>query len=676
MSDVTPRPQAIPSGEYLYSLVPPEFGAAAGVFGREQLMRRMLRDPWLGLADLVIRAMVVEGEHRVVPAIGDLAPDADAIAVREKGIADRVADFHRRWIAELRRTLWHLMEALPYGHKLAEVEWAIVDAGEDRGRVAPVDVAPKPRGAYTLEIDKANRLVGVKPGGLSGNAEEALPPSSVLLFSLCGRDDHPEGTPALERAYDAWYRKNCAKPQETRALTTYAGGIHWAEATDGQVASTVKVLREGKTEDLPATQVIAGEIAKLKTGVVAAMPPGWSLKHLPPASSFKAFDSSYDRANAEMVTALLVAARSVMEARFGSRADSQTAEGFVQTIRDWIRGELCTAVDGLLRTATVANFGPESARFSPTYRIVTEERGEIGAIAGAVGSFAAAGLMTPELADHLLALIGVPESVRRTVMESVRTSAPTPPALGTQFADDDPTERPKPPKVNVGAQRKADKGTQKIVERYDRRLRKLAVRFTDGKLGGDAFEAAFSGLLAKGHEEAATLGTRLAGVDRDRLPAAVREMLAATLADEGDHLTDLIDAFQEGRRTAAQVNLAARRYAKRMGGTVSAAFHEASPSDAQFWWKLGAADNCPSCPRLESMSPYLRDELITRPREGETECHDNCQCRLVRGDGACGPGPVLLGSYDDQDDPPTASPASASGAPTEPVDIAPGSGAI
>jgi hypothetical protein len=48
------------------------------------------------------------------------------------------------------------------------------------------------------------------------------------------------------------------------------------------------------------------------------------------------------------------------------------------------------------------------------------------------------------------------------------------------------------------------------------------------------------------------------------------------------------------------------------------------------------------------MSPFDKDELPTRPREGETACMSGCNCRIKRDDGAVAPGPVSLGEYEDE----------------------------
>jgi hypothetical protein len=503
--------------------------------------------------------------------------------------------------------------------------------------LAPVDIAPKPRTAYTLKTDRANLLEGALPFGTAG---DMVPAWSILLFSLGGRDDHPEGTPALESAYEAWYQDGCARPIERKALAVFAGGIKWAEAEKG-VPSTTKQVVGGKALEVNSTLVVATEAAKMATGATGALPPGWSLKTVAPATSWAAFKEVFDRCATEMLTAFLLAARALKEAEFGSRADSETADGTNATIRDWLRGEICAIISELFRRFTVANRGEKFAHLAPRYEIQTDERKDIGAVVAAIQAFAAADLLTPELVDHLLSLIGVSEPVRRTVMESLQTSGPSP--KETEFADPITED---PPETKPSAKRRADNGTARLVKKHDKALRRVARRWQDGKLSADEFLAKFSDQLAKGHDEAATLGARLAGFSGDRLPVAVREYVAATLATESEFLTDLVDEVEAGTRTPGQARLAARRYAKRMSGTVSAAFHEASPASSQFWWLLGAAEHCADCPRLASKSPFDRDELITRPREGETECRDGCQCRLVRGDGACGPGPVDLGDYE------------------------------
>jgi hypothetical protein len=638
MSDqIAPRDQELSSGGD-YQLLLMDFGMTADRFGSEYLMRRMMRDPWLGFSDALIRALVLEGEHRIVPAIGDLAEDADAEMRRRKALADQYAAFTEEWVSGLerpfRRVLWHSMEALPYGHKLCEIEVAIVGQA-----LVPIDIAPKPRSAYTMKLDKRNRLVGVLPHGNPGVAE--VPAWSVFVFSLQGPDDNPHGSPALERAYEAWYRKGCAKGPETKALTAFAGGLIWGEL-DKDAKSTIDVKVNGVEDTVFLAQQVAVEAAKLKTGRVPVFPPGVALKTIQPATTFAAFDSTYDRCDREMATAFFVAARSVMEARFGSKADSATAEGMVASVRDWLRGELCEAVRGLFRRFVVANFGDEAAELCPSYDIVTEERGELTAVSAAIEAMDRIGVLTPELADHYLSLVGVPDAVRRSVMDALEG------ASEEQEDEDDSTTRfaKKAPKVPARALAEVDRKTGKLVSRYDKSLRKLTSRWLGGRVGDDAFAERFSELLTTGHGEAARLGARLAG-HRGPLPEELTEYVAATLSDENGHLADLIEDVASGAKSPAQANLAARRYGARMSGTISAAFHEASPDDAELWWQLGAAEHCDDCPRFAEMSPFLKDELPTRPREGETACNLGCQCRLVRGDGKAGPGPVDLGDYED-----------------------------
>lgn len=659
-NDITPGTQQIPSGEGA-RLIPDEFGLACDTYGRETLMRRMMRDPWLGFAFVLLTALVLEGEHRILPAVGDLPPDASASQRSDARMAQRFADELTDIVANLkrpfRRTLKYAMEAIPFGHKLAEVEWAL-----QAGLLVFVDVAPKPRTNYDLHVDSANLLKFVRPKNAVDGASDVYP-ESIFIFSWDGRDDHPAGTPACERAYEAWYRKNCAKPVETKSLTVYAGGISWAEADKEAKPTVTRKDADGKEEQVYVTQIVAQESAKIKTGRVGAFPPGWTYKNLPPANSFGAFDSTYDRCDREMVTAFFVAARAVMEARFGSRADSNTAEGMVSSIRDWIRAELCEGVRKQLFAAYVrANYGEQYVRLAPIYAIETEERSELAAVTQAITAFISEGILTPDLADHLLSLIGIPEAIRRSVMaavEKMNGNEPAP-AKPQTFADD-----PQMPAVKTRPAKRADKGASKIVGQNDRKLRGLVAKWQNGDIDADAFVSQFSDQLTAGHESAAKLGAQLAGYTGDTLPVDVREYLAATIGNETEFLQELVDDVSAGAKSPAQARLAARRYAQRMSGTVSAAFHEASPRGSKWWWQLGAAEHCEDCPRLESMSPFDHDELLTRPREGETQCMQGCKCRLVRGDGVAGPGPTPLAGYDDSDD--SQKPSKASDAPTEPV---------
>jgi hypothetical protein len=396
MSDFqTPLPPAIPSQEGYAGMLsyhrdgqitlPPFWDDAMVQFsqgsvdryidGAEYVMRRMMRDPIIFATDRVFRALVCEGEHLIVGAVEASARDAERYAR-----AERARAFTQAWVDKLERPLaavaWHLCEAFAFGNKLCEIEPTLRD-----GQLVPRDVSPKPRTAYRYVVDASNRVLGARPWGDPEGA--MVPPANLLFLSVGGMDFDPNGGPALAAQYDSWYRKGNFLRDEVRA-SAQGGGASLAVSQDWPPAGvpfspTVPVRKgDGTVEEVPTGVLAAREAAKIRTGSVAVMPPGYKAGFL--TSGQDNFGAKIDRCDREIVTAFVGAARMTMEARNGSRADSDTAEGVAQSLRDWARGLLAASIERVFALYIALNLGEAYLDVVPKYDIVTEEPGDLAMV--------------------------------------------------------------------------------------------------------------------------------------------------------------------------------------------------------------------------------------------------------------------------------------------------------
>ena len=607
--------------------------------GAEFVMRRMMRDPILFSTDRVFRALVCEGEHVIVGAVEEPAQKRGKDAQRYKR-SERAREFTQGWVDKLERSLsslaWHLCEAFAFGNKLCEIEPTLRD-----GQVVPLDVSPKPRTAYRYVVDKSNRVLGARPYG--GVDVEMVPPANLLYLSVGGMDYDPNGGPAVAAAYDSWYRKGNFLRDEVRASAQSGGASlkvnqQYPPAGVPYVATVQVKKTDGTVEDVATSRLAAQEAAKIRTGSVPVFPPGYDAQFM--VAGQDNFGPKIDRCDREMVLAFVGATRMTMEAQNGSRADSDTAEGVAQSLRDWARGLLSAAIERVFAIYIALNLGEEYLDVVPKYDIITEESEDLGVI----GNFLAANWDKLNLSQKnwLIAKAGGPEFTEEDETAQIEREAQ---------AEQEQENREFAAKFSIAdfksqieiSNEAAQKRVDRTVRTANRQFRSLVTRFYAGKLSEEEFRERFAYTLATGHERAYRNGYKHGG--GDELSPEAEEYIATVQASEAEYMIGLAEEIANGTVSEAQALQRAGMYANRMNGTANEAFRQASEGTGlTITWDLNGSveDHCAECPQYASMSPWEPDEMFAVPRSGDTPCLSNCKCRLIRSDGRAGFAPTSM----------------------------------
>lgn len=604
----------------------------------ERTMRDMLREVGCAAPYGIIKTLVTEGEHRLVPRFADPGTEGKRSDKTKFNKAKRLLDFHEAWTAalpigrKLRNLTEQAMECVAFGHKLAEVEWSDTT-------LLPVDIAPKPRLNYSFDLDRSNRVKGVKAG------ESTLPPANFLLWTFGGADYNPRGEGCTVAAYPAYYDKGLTRIRQQKSVDQAGGGFLVLEEQyppqGVPLTETVKVRDSSGTltEALKST-VAVQQAKKVRSNDVAKLPAGVTAKFLS-VDSHGLFDAVFDRDDREMTLAFLKVLRATMEARFGSKADSQTGEGLLDSVRDGLRALICDPINGLIDLVTVLHFGPEWLEFAPRYEIVTEEPQdtvEIGKfLQGDLSNFTLTQL------NFFCDRAGIPifeehpgENVEEESVQPVPAQELDEEGNPVQFKSSIAS-------VNASAQR----ALESAVKKHDRRLRELVSQLAAGEIDRDAFVADFGDVLFKGHDQAFRLGWRHGGGGR-AIDEAAENYIAETVSVQGNYASGLADDILAGDASESAGLARADQYARRMRGSANRAFIKASDPETAFNWTLGGNENhCSTCPEYASMNPWFKDTAFASPGEDvdasgtkATECGSACLCKWVRDDGREGFGPV------------------------------------
>lgn len=439
------KPQAISTvspGVYLGGALLPasadDLTAAQGL----HVYKRMESESAIASSDFILRALTLECGWKTGTAVEEPQDKKsrkreDVQARKDYEQAEKIRLYIQRMLDRLETPfediLYTSLEAWLDGHKLFEKVRVII-TDDDGSRIAAViDIKPKPRTGYQFAVTRNMDVVGVVPtrnGGAlfwdfpnkatADEKDKLVPPEDVIVVTSRGVDGDPRGQAAKRAAYDPWLRKQEAKPQQVKHATLF-----------GSVRQSIEIPLSESIDKVPNELTIDGQKigivdymmksvmpALISSGIVT-LPQGWTLKTHNPAGEGEVFERIFDRCDREMIQAILTVTRATTEAQHGSKADSQTAEGMLAGLVNWLRQLLCAAFEKWLFKPEVAlQFGEEAARkFTPKLLMEVTDEEDIPGLLMAVARSYEAGTTTPEQLPYWDRVLGQPE---RDVTDTLR----------------------------------------------------------------------------------------------------------------------------------------------------------------------------------------------------------------------------------------------------------------
>lgn len=107
----------------------------------------------------------------------------------------------------------------------------------------------------------------------------------------------------------------------------------------------------------------------------------------------------------------------------------------------------------------------------------------------------------------------------------------------------------------------------------------------------------------------------------DRMRARVEQIVADN--PDAEDLASVLDIDLEGFRYSVT------RYAEPIINAGMQSYGQGlDNNEVLLVWQLNGEDNCDDCPDIADASPYTADALPTWPKNGDTQCRDNCNCTI------------------------------------------------
>lgn len=385
----------------------------------------MLRDAQAGATVNAYVGGVLAHDPQLVPAITDKDQDGyDLAAEIASWIGSQIEDMD----APIFDSLWDITRSgLAYGCKIAEIVLRQDRSYTGRTQVVLHNLKPKPRHAAALGIDPFWNVQSVyasvyDPEDRTTRREE-LPKEQFLIYSFRPEDADPRGSSILRLAYVPWDLKMKTWPEYYKYLVQFASPSLVGIAAEGAMEEPDPA---NPTQMIDAVTALLYKLMQFQNGSAIALANGGSVDALKSTGEGGAFLSAFELYNREMTTGIVTAVRAIMEAQFGSRADSETSSDVVETFIRLTRLSLERAVrrSALMRVVRL-NYGEQAVRLTPYLSLGGVAQEDVMALMNAVANLARAKYFDPSQLPELDARLGL--ATRTPEEVEARTTQPPEP---------------------------------------------------------------------------------------------------------------------------------------------------------------------------------------------------------------------------------------------------------
>lgn len=460
----------------------------------DDIYERMQRDPAVKAPVKTIKTGILAHGWRLIPfpvTVPDAPPDepnakpqsrrgtaaarrAAKVALALKERSDQINAFCQavceRLDPALDDVLWNLLDAVPVGHKLAELvyEYRLMDGVQ---RLALKAIKVKPRGTYAFAVDPYMNVIGilvrlpnsglpttaglisVKPGQ---QPENLLPREKFAVLTYEMDNNDPRGQAALRSAYNAWWIKTQTWPEWLKFIAQFATPSVSAVAAPDPEGYQARFNEAGEEVDAEGN-VIPSRVQELlellvawQNGSALAAPPGTVITvHSNGENTGEAFDRLYDRCDTYITQAILLQLLATGTAEHQTNASSKTHLMVLNDVISTIKG----SVQRMFRREVLEklvryNFGEDAVALTPSLDLGAVEQQDLTPLMEAIAKLQTSNYLTPSQKRAIDAMLNLPvRTVEETQQEQQRAAAAPVPAgepMGDQSGqgDDENTNEP------------------------------------------------------------------------------------------------------------------------------------------------------------------------------------------------------------------------------------------
>lgn len=398
----------------------------------------MLNDPEVSKCINVLKISTLGDGVSLIPAVSEKDPDYEQ--------AYEICDFCNSAIMglekPLRDTLEQMMDALAFGHKIAEITYKTGTLKGYEGEKLLLDrIKVKPRNSVRFVVDNRFNILGFV-GKLASNQGLAqtlsssepltltsgqvtpiingmplLPKEKFMVLTIRAKDEDPRGQSMLRPAFNAWTLKNLVWPEYLRYLLVCAIPllVGTTAPEEGQAADFQRDLTgnpitdsEGRYIQVNPVEALRDALTQARNATTVALKAGSVVKEVGGQGAGTPFYKAIDTFDSQIETGILLQTLATSEGTHQSRAASQTHMTVLDSLVYWLKGVIIDMlISDLLKPLVRFNFGDDALDLVPLISLGDTERREFATDAAAVGSLFSVGYLQPDQLPETDLMLGL-----------------------------------------------------------------------------------------------------------------------------------------------------------------------------------------------------------------------------------------------------------------------------
>lgn len=374
--------------------------------------------------------------------------------IEKFNLSKKYADFMTRAFENmeipLREVLTDMLDALPYGNRVAEKVFEKIDDEEFGQPLYYLKrLKVKPRTATVFVTDKFFNLIGFKvyirvkdENGNEVLKQKVVKKEKFAVLTFGSRNGDPRGTSFLESVYKAWSLKVQLWPEYLRwliysAIPPIVG--YTSDKTDSR-----KVLRDAEgnlVTDKDGNPVYESDVGALlhalkqvRNASAIALPFGAKVDTIHSSVSGDPFKGFRDVLNSEIEMGLIHQTLATSDSRFNTRAASQVHISILDELVWKIKGTVIDMLTEMVKHLLEINFPNYDRSLVPIVSMGDSSRRDFRGDVGAISQLHISGYLGESQKPGIDRILGLPprdaysdrEFERQQAMEKMALTNPSP----------------------------------------------------------------------------------------------------------------------------------------------------------------------------------------------------------------------------------------------------------
>lgn len=415
-----------------------------------QVYEDMMCDAKVSKCVNVIKTGVAGDGIELVTPLADTNPEYKISRIVEDFCSYNLKNLQR----PLREIVWELLDAVIYGHKIAEITYKIAPYNNKQHMLLG-SIKPKPFGSTNFIVDPYFNLLGVSAsnilgGKISGKVSlnrhnfelkdgysfvklekeyiRFINRNKFLLLTVNSQNNDPRGRSILRPAYTPWNIKNKVHCEYIRYLVTSASPLLVGFTPENEPQKDDIVIgpdgplkdANGKIVRINSVQSYRDALLQAKNSGVLAAKGGSKIQSIGGDGAGIAFYKAIEVYDEQIEMAILLQTLATSESRFQSRSASEVHFSTLEQAINHYKLLVADAItEDVLKPLIRYNFGEEYVKYVPKVSFGDTQRRDFATDAAAYAQLWQVGFMDEDQKRHADVNLGLP--VRDSESNKIRT---------------------------------------------------------------------------------------------------------------------------------------------------------------------------------------------------------------------------------------------------------------